>query len=144
MRIDELDRAIDSVANVHLAQNRGLPFRRMRILEIGHVNLGSGIQRIDDHFAVHRAGDFHAPVLQVLRNGGYSPGIPAKLLGFRKKIRQYAGIDFRLLLRSSLKQGFALCGEFPHQLRNKTHRIRGQDFRHLRGDGPSNLDPFRL
>src|SRR5260370_19779007 len=68
--------ASDGVPEIYLAGNDVLPGWRVRVLEIGHEDVGAGIKRIDDHLPVHRAGDFNAPVHQILRNRG---GLPVSL-----------------------------------------------------------------
>ena len=60
----ELDRALDRVGQVDLALDDVGPRRRQRVLEVGHEPARARVQRVDDHLAVDRAGDLHAPVLQ--------------------------------------------------------------------------------
>ena len=56
------DGALDCVAQIELALKVVVPGGRIRILEIGHEDVGAGIQRVDDHLAVDRAGDLHAAI----------------------------------------------------------------------------------
>ena len=65
----ELDRALDRVGQVDLALDDVGPRRRQRVLEVGHEPARARVQRVDDHLAVDRAGDLHAPVLQGGRRG---------------------------------------------------------------------------
>ena len=44
-----------------------------RILEVGHVAVGAGVQRVDDHLRVDRAGDLDAAVEQRRRQVGDAP-----------------------------------------------------------------------
>ena len=63
-----LDRAADRVAQVDLALERGVPGGRVRVLEVGHEHLRAGVERVDDHLAIDRAGDLDAAVVQVGRD----------------------------------------------------------------------------
>jgi DNA-binding transcriptional LysR family regulator len=47
------------------------PSRAERVLEVGHEHLRAGVQRVDDHLALDRAGDLDAAVLQ--RRPGSAP-----------------------------------------------------------------------
>ena len=63
------NRAPDGVHQVRLAADDVGPGRRGGVLEIGHEHLRAGIERVDDHLAVDRAGDFDAAVLQIAGRG---------------------------------------------------------------------------
>ena len=41
------------------------PGRRVRVLEVGHEDVRAGVERVDHHLALDRAGDLDAAVAQV-------------------------------------------------------------------------------
>ena len=90
------DRAPDRLANVELALDRGVEGGRVRVLEIGHEDLGAGVQRVDDHLAVDRPGDLDPPVQEVRRDRRHPPVPLANGLGLAQEIGQPAGIEFFL------------------------------------------------
>ena len=94
----EGDGAIDRVPQVDLPFERGVPGRRMRVLEVGHVDVGAGVERVDDHLAVDRAGDLDPAIPQVIGDGGHGPGGFANFGRLRQKIGQLSGIDFLLAI----------------------------------------------
>ncbi len=113
------DDAIDGVAQVDMALDGFRPDGREGVLEIGHEDLCPGIQGVDDHFAVNRAGDLDAPVLQVCRNGRNRPVAAADVLCFRQEIGHFSGVDLRLPPRAALQQLFAPAPEGARQLHDK-------------------------
>jgi hypothetical protein len=72
------------------------PGRRGRILEVGHEHLGPGVQRIDDHLRIGRAGDLDAAVLQCGRDRRHRPVALADGAGVGTEIRQAALVEKRL------------------------------------------------
>src|ERR1700679_1014152 len=56
-RIGEVDFPRPAVAEVELTLDHIGIDGGSGVLEIGHEHFGAGVQRIDDHFAVDRAGD---------------------------------------------------------------------------------------
>ncbi len=65
VRILERDGAPDRVAQIELALDHVGPARRARVLEVGHVDVRARVERIDNHFAIDRAGDLDPAVEQV-------------------------------------------------------------------------------
>ena len=61
----ETDIVTNRVAHVDLPRHLVVPVRRVRVLEVGHVHFGAGVQRIDNHLAIGRAGDLGTTVLQI-------------------------------------------------------------------------------
>ena len=92
-RAGEFNGAAQRIAHVDLAVERAGPSGRMGVLEIGHVTIGAGIERVDDHFAVHGAGDLDAAIAQVLRHGQHLPLALADGFGFGKKTRQFTPVN---------------------------------------------------
>ena len=70
----------DRVAQVDLALDQVLPGRRVGVLEVGHEDLGAGVERVDDHLAVDRAGDLDPAILQI---GGNRRDASSRLRGPR-------------------------------------------------------------
>ena len=58
----EIHAAVDSVAQVDLAIKVVSPRRRVRVLKVGHIGVGTRIKGIDDHLTVDRASDLNATV----------------------------------------------------------------------------------
>jgi len=99
-RIDVADFAVDGVAQIDLAVDHVLPGRGGRILEIGHERLHRCVERIDDHLAIDRPGDFYASIQKIRRHRRNAPGGGACRGGFRQEFRQCAGIQLLLPLRA--------------------------------------------
>ena len=100
----ELDRALDRVDEVDLALDDVGPRRRQRVLEVGHEPARAGVQRVDDHLAVDRAGDLDAAVLQVGRRGGHAPVALADLPRLGQEVERLAGGDARAALGARVEQ----------------------------------------
>ncbi len=81
------DSAIHRVAQVNLPFDHFAPVGRQRIFKIGHKDFHIGIERIDHHLALHRAGDLHTSILQVLRDAANRPVTFSNGSGFRNKVR---------------------------------------------------------
>ena len=62
------DGPADGVAQVDLPGDHVRPGRGVGVLQVGQPDLGAGIQRVDRHLAVGRAGDLHPAVGEVVRN----------------------------------------------------------------------------
>ncbi len=99
------DRPLDGVREVQLAAEDVLPRRRVRILEVGHVDLRAGVERVDHHLAVaRRAGDLDPPILQIGRSGCDLPVALPHGAGLLEEVGQLARRDPLLALGSSLEQ----------------------------------------
>src|SRR5258705_9010568 len=66
------DVAAHRVTQVDLALERVALRGRVRILEVGHVDLRARIERVDDHLAVDRPRDLHAAIGEI-GGGGWAP-----------------------------------------------------------------------
>ena len=93
LRVGEVDLVGPAVLEVDLALDLVFPGRRVGILEIGHEDLGAGVQRVDDHLAVGRAGDLDAAVLKVGGDRRDLPVAVADVLRLGQEIGQRAGIE---------------------------------------------------
>ena len=78
----ERDRPLDRIRQVLLAADDVLPGRRVRVLEVRHVDPSAGVEGVDDHLAIARgAGDLDAAVLEIGRDGRDTPVAFANLTG---------------------------------------------------------------
>ena len=98
------DCAIDRVAKIPLPFNEVLPRGRIRVLEIGHEDIGPGVQGIDDHFPVGWPGDLNPAILQVVGNWRYYPVGLSDVGGLGKEIGEPARVDLPLSLDPSIEQ----------------------------------------
>jgi hypothetical protein len=77
----------------------------MGVLEIRHEHVRARVQRVDDHLAIHRSGDFYAPVEQIRGDRRHLPFRLPDLRRFREKVGHLAGFNF-LLAHASFRQQF--------------------------------------
>ena len=89
----EGDGAADGVAQVELAVEQVVPGGRGGVLEVGHEDLGAGVERVDDHLAVDGAGDLDAAVLEVGGDGRDGPRGFANLARFREEVGADSGVE---------------------------------------------------
>ena len=115
--IVEGDLAAHRVHQVALAVELVGPGRRGRILEVRHVAGGAGIERVDHHLAVDRAGDLDAAVSQVLGQRRHLPVAGADVRGLFQEVRLLAGIEPLLPILARLEQAQALGPELAFELR---------------------------
>ena len=83
---------------------------------------GAGVEGVDHHLAVGRAGDLDPAVLEVGGRGGDLPVGFAHVLRFRQEIGQLAGVDLRLTLLPAPEQ-FARRGSNAAQVGDKRQRL---------------------
>ena len=70
-----------------------VPGRRVGVLEIGHEDVGAGIERVDHHLAVDRAGDLDAAIEQILGQRRHRPVGVADALRLGREIGPPAAIE---------------------------------------------------
>ena len=114
------------VAQVDLAFDEVGPGRTGGVLEIGHEHFGAGIERIDDHLAIDRAGDFHAPILQCRRDRRHAPVRFTNGTGVGAEVRQFPRVEHRLPGFTRLQQGLAPRLKAPMQFSQQRDRHRRQ------------------
>ncbi len=105
--VSEGNRAADGVAQVELAFEEIVPQRRAGIFKVGHEDLGAGVEGVDDHFAIDRAGDLDAAIHEVGGQRSDGPCGLANLFCVGKKIGLFAGIDALLAFVTRREQIFA-------------------------------------
>ncbi len=98
----EVDLPLDRVDEVLLALDEIAPGRRVRVLEVGHVDGGPRVQRVDHHLAIGRAGDLDLADLQIVRHVRHAPvgGALRGGLGREREARARAQCPPALLPRS--------------------------------------------
>ncbi len=103
-RGEQLDRSLDCVLKVDLTDDQVVPGRGVGVFEIGHEDPGPGVQGVDHHLALHRAGDLHPPVGEGLGGLGHRPLAMANVGGFGEEIRPLAGVEAGLALGAGGEQ----------------------------------------
>src|SRR5438046_974886 len=69
----EQDLPLDRVDQIPLTLDHVRPRRRVRILEVGHVDRGARVQCVDDHFPIGRSSDLDLADTEILRHVGDAP-----------------------------------------------------------------------
>ena len=139
----ELDGPLHRIDEVDLALDCALPRGAVGVLEIGHEDRCAGVQGVDDHLAVYRTGDLHAPVLQILGDRGDPPVLFADVPGLGKKIRHLSPVDFLLPLVSFFQHFQSSVVVAPMQISYEIEGVRGEYFFEPRSDFPSYFDSLR-
>ena len=128
---------------VLLAVEHVVPGRRERVLEVGHEHAGAGVERVDHHLALDRAGDLAATVLEV---GGRRRHLPFRLAHFLRRGQEvggFAGVDPLLAGRSGFEPAAALGVESAMEIGDEGERLRRQDVASGGWNGPLDLDRHR-
>ena len=121
------NRPADGVHQVGLAADEIRPRRRCGVLEVGHEHVRARVQRVDDHLAIDRPGDFDAPVLQIGGNRADRPLAAAHGGGLGKKIGAGAGVEARLRRAAALEQLVDARPEAPREIFDEGDGGRRQD-----------------
>ena len=141
VRVLEGDRAAHRVVEVLLAVDDVAPGRRRGVLQIGHEDLGSGVEGVDDHLAIAGAGDLDPAIEEVAgRRGDLPVGVPngSRL---RQEIELGASVDRGLALLAGAQQFLAARVEAAVEGGDEGQRLRAQDRLELRVDRSVDLDP---
>ncbi len=122
------ERPVQGVLEIQLPIDDVRPGRGQGILQVCQPYIGSGVQRIDGHLAVHRTGDFNPAIREPRRHGRDLPcGILADVAGFRKESGIASTRDEGPLFSAAGKQllpaGFGVLVERA----NEVERLTGQD-----------------
>src|SRR5262249_24874121 len=124
----ERDRALDRVGEVLLSADDVGPRRRVRILEVGHVDAGARVERVDDHLAVdRRTGDLDAPILDVGRDRSDAPVRFPHGTCLREEVRELAREDSSLTLVARREQLLAPAAELTLELGDELERLWAED-----------------
>jgi len=91
--VGEGQAAVHGGRQVGLAPHQGGPGGRGRVLKVGHVDLGSAVEGVDDHLGVDGPRDLDPPILQVGRRWGHTPGgVGPDVRGVGQEGRPGAGV----------------------------------------------------
>jgi len=140
LRIGEVDRAGPAVFEIELTLDDVRPGRRVSVLEVRHEHLGTGVERVDDHLAVNRAGDLDATVEEVGGDRRDAPLAFANRSRLRQEIGQAASVEMFLALLASLEESEAGRVELAMQVGEEGERLLVQDFPIARPGGTAELD----
>ncbi len=126
--VGEADRLVPIGHHVDLAADHVVPGRRGRVLEVRHVGLRAGIERVDDHLAVvDGARDFGTAVEQVLRDRRDLPVALADILSFGQEVGELARVEALLALGARGEQLAAAGAELALEPGNECEGFRRQD-----------------
>ena len=99
----------------------------MGVLEIGHEHVRARVQRVDDHLAIYRSGDFYASVEQIGGNWRHLPFCLPNLRRFREKVGHLPGFKFLLAYASFRQQFLATRFELSRQIYEERPSFRAQN-----------------
>jgi hypothetical protein len=136
----EVELAVERVAEVELAAHHVLPQRGVGVLEVGEPDLRSGVQRVDRHLAVRRAGDLDAAVLQAGSRLGHPPGVVVPDVGgVRREVQSAALGQLPLPVGAPAEQLETPGAELALEGGEKAERLRREDLRESIVDGAGQL-----
>ena len=125
----KIDLAANRVAHVHLAVQRGFPGGSVGVLEVGHIGLRAGVQRVNDHLAIDGSRNLYAAVLKIRRNGVNVPVTFADLFRLRKEVRKDPTVKGSLAFLTLFEQFQPTRIEGAMQRRVKRKCFLRKDFR---------------
>ena len=120
------DRPLDRVAQVDVALDHVAPRRRIGVLEVGHEAVGAGVERVDRHLALGRAGDLDPPLLHVAGDRRNRPVALAHVLGLGEEVERLAGGQTLTALCTRVEQFDSRVRELPLQRCHELERVGGQ------------------
>ena len=123
-----------------LAVDQVVPGGRVGVFEVGHEDLGAGVERVDDHLAVDGAGDLDAAVEQVGGQRRDGPFGVADVRGFGEEVGLVAGVESFLALVAGVEQLFAAGVEGALQVDDEGDGFGGEDCGVAFGDWRENLN----
>src|SRR5215469_645346 len=123
----EADRAFDSIPKIGLTLKVIHPGRRIGILKVSHEYICARVERVDNHLAIGRSGNLHAPVQQVMRDRCDLPIALTNICGIRKEIWHCASVNLSLANLPPLQDFTAPCFKLARQLCQKAARLRCED-----------------
>ena len=117
----------DGVTNVDLAVEHVVPGWGTRILKVGHEHPRAGVQGINHHLALGRAGDLDATIEQVLGRRGHRPRARPNLGGLGQEVGSQTGVELLLAYASTPKQLDATVSEGSHEVGDEGGGFRRED-----------------
>src|SRR5579872_2037707 len=82
------DCPVKCVREIALSLDHVLPRRRVCILEVGHEDVRTGVECVDNHFAIGRTSDLDSAIREVGRRRRHAPVAEADLLSLFQEIRE--------------------------------------------------------
>ncbi len=123
----QMDGAANGVEQIDLPFDLVGPVWRVGILEVGHIAVGARIEGVDDHLAIHRAGDLHAATLQRLGQRGDFPVALAHRPSLGEEIGFFTGVEAGSAGRTGRQQGLTTRLESAVQLGDEGQRVGSED-----------------
>ena len=116
---------------------------RVGILEVGHVDVGAGVERVDEHLALGRPGQLYPAPLEVAsRDRGDLPVVVTDRLGAWQPARPLARVETLLTLVAGVEQQVARLAERALQTPDKRERGRREHLLRPVDPRPTDLDAF--
>ncbi len=141
----EVDAAVECVLEIKVAGDHVVPQRRVGVLEVGQPHLGAGVQRVDRHLLVGRAGDLDPAVHQASGRRCHAPAaVRPDLRGFSQEVERRAGAELLLPGRPGGEQFCPPRAEFALQQRDQIQGLWRQDFLVPIPDRAVDLDSFAV
>ena len=125
--VGEVDVAAPDVVEDDLSVEEVAPCGGEGVFEVGHECHGAGVEGVDGHFAVGRAGDFHAPVEEGRGNGLDAPVALADGAGFGWKVEQFAVLEAALAFFASGEEVAALVSEAAFEVEEEVEGFGWED-----------------
>ena len=126
--------AADRVHQIDVADDDVRPGGRESVLEVGHEDVGAGVERVDHHLALDRAGDLDVPLLQIGRSGGNLP------VAFAHALRLGEELEFAAAPPARGEQLLAGGAEAPLEAFEEGERLLREHLVDSRDLLPSQLD----
>ena len=117
----------DGVLAVALSGDHVLPGGREGILEVAHEDLRPGVEGVDHHLALHRAGDFGPPVVEIGRCGRHPPGPFADADGFADEIGKGSSLERAAASPPGLQQRLTPGAEATLEIGHESESLGRQD-----------------
>ncbi len=124
----EVDRPVQRVHQVELAGDHVVPQRGIRVLEVGQPDLRPGVEGVDGHLHLGRAGDLHPAVGQPGRRRRDPPvRVLADVRGLRQEVQHGAAGQLGLAAAARGEQLGPARAELGVQRGDQVDGLRRQD-----------------
>src|ERR1700676_3083553 len=126
-RTGEFDGPADRVTQIDLAFEVVAPGGRVRVFKVRHEDVRAAIERVDDHFTIHRPRDLNAAIDKIVRDGSNRPFAEPDVSSFRKEVRKMAGVELRLAQLPAGQKILPASLEFRGQRSHEAASLRSQN-----------------
>ena len=116
------------------------PGRAERVLEVGHEDARPGVEGVDRHLGLGRAGDLDAPIVQVGRGRRDPPVGSADIRGLGQEVGPLPAGQPRGALGPGGEDRGAALAELALEAGHEAQRVVAQDVGVLGCDGREDLD----